>query len=98
MSNSLIYFLSNRTGGSYTICYRMLKKYCKNEAIARKKTVMKALTDYIQYLCSIQGKEGDLIIMCLLYYSIMLLWYRDKLADELATNIISWLLSHISNS
>ena len=89
MSNTLIFFLSNSTSGSLKTCVNMLEQYCTS-GVERKPA--RALTDYINYICSTEGQKGDVhfITVYLLYHSIMLLWYRDELADEIVNNIISW--------
>ena len=84
-----LFFLSNSTSGSLRTCVNMLGQYCTSGLEMR---TARALTDYFNYICTTQGQNGDVnfITVYLLYYSIMLLWYRDELADEKVTNIISW--------
>ena len=86
MSNTLIFFPLNSTNGTLRTCVNMLGQYCTTEV--EKKTA-RALTDFFNYICTTQGQNGDvhLIIVYSLYYSIMLLWYRVELADEIVINI-----------
>ena len=95
MSNILIFFPSNSTSGTLRTCVNMLGRYCTTGV---EKKAARALTDFINYICTTQGQNGDvnLIIVYLFFYSIMLIGYREECADEIVIKIFSWLLSHIS--